>query len=91
MRNAVTSLRSGDDVCRWELADVDGGAISPEAVACLKLWFSGGTRHPNQTEEKMDTFTILARSSLPSTQTMFVVGGIVAVICGIFYSRMSMS
>jgi hypothetical protein len=34
---------------------------------------------------------ILARSSLPSLQTMMVIAGIIAVIGGILYSRMSMS
>ena len=91
MRNAVTPLRCGDDVCRWKPVNVDGEAISHEAVTYLKLVISCGTRHLNQAEEKMDACIILARSSLPSMQTMFVVGGIVAVICGIFYSRMSMS
>jgi len=39
----------------------------------------------------MSLFVLLARSSLPSTQTMFVIAGIIAVIGGILYSRMSMS
>jgi hypothetical protein len=34
---------------------------------------------------------LLARSSLPSFQTMCVIAGIIAVIGGVFYSRMSMS
>lgn len=91
IRNAVTPSGCGDGVCRWEPVNVDGEAISPEAVTCLKLVISCRARHLNQAEEKMDACIILARSSLPSMQTMFVVGGIVAVICGIFYSRMSMS
>ncbi len=34
---------------------------------------------------------LIARSSLPNFQTMCVIAGIIAVIGGIFYSRMSMS
>jgi hypothetical protein len=39
----------------------------------------------------MELALIFARNSLPSMQTMFVIAGIIAVIGGIFYSRMSMS
>ena len=39
----------------------------------------------------MPLFILLARSSLPSLQTLYVIVGILAVIAGIFYSRMSMS
>jgi len=34
---------------------------------------------------------LFARSSLPSLQTIYVIAGILAVIAGVLYSRMSMS
>jgi len=39
----------------------------------------------------MPMLLLLARSSLPSLQTIYVIAGILAVIAGILYSRMSMS
>jgi len=39
----------------------------------------------------MPTFILLARSSLPSLQTLYIIAGIFAVIAGVLYSRMSMS
>ncbi len=39
----------------------------------------------------MEPALIFARSSLPSMQTIFVIAGIIAVIGGVLYSRMSMS
>jgi|DEB0MinimDraft_3_1074331.scaffolds.fasta_scaffold154502_1 hypothetical protein len=39
----------------------------------------------------MELALIFARSSLPSMQTIFVIAGIIAVIGGVLYSRMSMS
>ena len=34
---------------------------------------------------------LFERSSLPSLQTIYVIAGILAVIAGVLYSRMSMS
>ena len=39
----------------------------------------------------MPIFILLARSSLPSLQTLYIIAGILAVIAGVLYSRMSMS
>ncbi len=39
----------------------------------------------------MPLFILLARSSLPSLQTLYIIAGILAVIAGVLYSRMSMS
>jgi vacuolar-type H+-ATPase subunit I/STV1 len=39
----------------------------------------------------MELALVFARSSLPSMQTIFVIAGIIAVIGGVLYSRMSMS
>ncbi len=39
----------------------------------------------------MPMLILLARSSLPGLQTIYVIAGILAVIGGILYSRMSMS
>lgn len=39
----------------------------------------------------MLTLILFARSTLPSLQTIYVIAGILAIIVGVLYSRMSMS
>ncbi len=47
--------------------------------------------HFQDKDFSMPMLILLARSSLPSLQTIYVIAGILAVIGGILYSRMSMS